>query len=52
MLTFIQVPFVSFLLYLVARRILVPQPGIEPVPLVVEVRSPNHWISREVQCFS
>ena len=51
MLTFIQVPFVSFLLYLVACRILVPQPGIELVPFVVEVRSPNHWISRESSAF-
>ena len=27
--------------------ILVPQPGIEPVPPAVEVRSPNHWTARE-----
>ena len=27
--------------------ILVPQPGIEPMPLVVRARSPNHWTARE-----
>ena len=32
----------------VACRILVPWPGIEPVPPVVEAQSPNHWTSREV----
>ena len=30
-----------------AYGILVPQPGIEPVPPAVEVRSPNHWTARE-----
>ena len=30
-----------------ACRILVPQPGIEPVPLAVEARSLNHWTTRE-----
>ena len=25
-----------------------PQPGIEPVPLALEVRSLNHWTAREV----
>ena len=30
-------------------RILVPQPGIEPMPPAVELQSPNHWIVREVQ---
>ena len=28
--------------------ILVPQPGIEPVPPAVEVHSLNHWTAREV----
>lgn len=28
-------------------EILVPQPGIEPVPLAVEAWSPNLWITRE-----
>ena len=27
--------------------ILVPQPGIETVPLAVEAQSPNHWSARE-----
>ena len=27
--------------------ILVSQPGIEPMPPVVEAQSPNHWIARE-----
>ena len=27
--------------------ILVPQPGIEPMPPEVEAQSPKHWISRE-----
>ena len=28
-------------------RILVPRPGIEPVPPTVEARSLNHWAARE-----
>ena len=28
-------------------KILVPQPGMEPVPPAVEARSPNHWTTRE-----
>ena len=28
--------------------ILVPQPGIEPIPPAVEVWSPYHWTTREV----
>ena len=31
-----------------ACGILVPQPGIEPVPPAVEARSLNHWTAREV----
>ena len=27
--------------------VLVPQPGIEPQPLMVKVRSPNNWTTRE-----
>ena len=27
--------------------ILVPQTGIEPAPLAVKVRGPNHWTARE-----
>ena len=32
----------------VVCRILVPQPGIEPMPPTVEARSLNHWAAREV----
>ena len=42
--------FLSFFFSLavsVARGILVPQSGIEPGPLAVEVQSPNHWTIRE-----
>ena len=28
--------------------VLVPQPGIEPLPVAVEEQSPNHWTTREV----
>ena len=31
-----------------ACRILVPQPGIKPVPPTMEVQSLNHWTAREV----
>ena len=31
-----------------ACRILVPRPGIEPMPPAVEAQSPNHWTAREV----
>lgn len=24
-----------------------PQPGIKPIPLAVEVKSPKHWATRE-----
>ena len=37
-----------FWLYHTACRILVPQPGIEPLPLAVEAQSLNHWTAREV----
>ena len=30
-----------------ACGILVPQPGIEPAPLALKARSPNHWTARE-----
>ena len=30
-----------------AFGVLVPQPGIEPLPPAVEVQSPNHWTTRE-----
>ena len=31
-----------------ACRILVPRPGINPVPPALEARSLNHWTAREV----
>ena len=31
-----------------ACGILVPKPGIEPMPPEVDVQSLNHWIAREV----
>ena len=35
-----------------ARGILVPLPGTEPVPHIVEVWNLNHWTAREVHgCF-
>ena len=40
--------FFFFWLCFTARGILVPQPGIEPVPPAVEARSPNPWTAREV----
>ena len=32
-------------------RILVPQPGMEPLPPAVETRNLNHWTAREVPIF-
>ena len=32
----------------VARGILIPPPGIEPVPPALEAQSLNHWTAREV----
>ena len=40
--------FVWFLATLVACRVLVPQPGIEPGPPAVEAQSLNPWTTREV----
>ena len=46
---FINLPF--FFLFFWPRHaacgILVPQPGIEPMPPIMEVQSLNHWIARE-----
>ena len=44
--------FIYFILFIflphhAACRILVPQPGIEPMPPAVEVGSPSHWTARE-----
>ena len=41
------IPFFFFSFW-IACRVLVPQPGIEPTPLAVEVKNLNHWTSREV----
>ena len=42
--------FFSFLFWprCKACGILVPQPGIEPVPPAMEAPRPNHWTAREV----
>ena len=39
--------FFFFRLHCVSCGILVPQPGVEPTPLVVKAQSPNPWIARE-----
>ena len=38
---------IDFWLPCPACGILVPQPGIKPVPPAAEARSPNHWTARE-----
>ena len=40
--------FVCFVFSFAARRILVPQPGIELAPPAVEAWSLNHWTAREI----
>ena len=40
--------FSFFFFFPVPCGILVPQPGMEPVPCAVEARVLNHWASREV----
>ena len=39
--------FFLVLSHWVACRILIPQPEFKPVPPAVEVRSPEHWTTRE-----
>ena len=39
--------FLIFWPYRAACGILVPQPGIEPMPPPVEAQSLNHWTARE-----
>ena len=34
------------------RQILVPRPGIEPVPYALKAQSLNHWTAREVVCIT
>ena len=41
--------FFFFLPYRTACGILVPSPGIEPVPPVLKARNLNLWTAREVQ---
>ena len=43
--------FFFFWLHHTACRVLVPRPGIEPMPRAVEVQSRNHWTAREVPRF-
>ena len=45
---FLAFIFFFFLPSNAARRILVPWPGIKPVPFTVEAGSVNHWTTREV----
>ena len=40
--------FIYFWPHLAACRILVPQPGIEPMPPAVEAQSPNHWTAHGI----
>lgn len=47
-LTVGEVSFFFFWLYSVVCGILVPLPGIKPMPSAVEVWILNHWTSREV----
>ena len=48
-LSFLRLKIFSFFSsHYVACGILVPWPGIKPVPPAVEAQSPNHWITREV----
>ena len=36
-----------FWLHCATCRIIIPRPGIEPVPSAVKAQSPNHWTARE-----
>ena len=53
MFSFFSSFFLSFWLHCVACEILLPWPGIEPMPLAVETWTPSHWITKEshVSCF-
>ena len=44
--------FILFWPHCMACGILVPRPGIKPVPPAVEAWSPNHWSSREFPLLS
>ena len=42
------IPITNFLFFWpCSMGILVPQPGIKPVPSAVKAQSPNHWTARE-----
>ena len=45
----VSTPFFNF--NFVAYKILVPGPGIKPVPPALEWQSPNHWTTREFPPF-
>ena len=47
-LTIFSQMFLFFWLHSVACGILVPQPGIKPVPSALGAQSLNHWTAREV----
>ena len=44
---FVYIFFFFFKSFHVACAMLIPQPGIEPMPLAVKVQGPNHWTTRE-----
>ena len=48
---FFRMDIYLFIGPLTACGILVPQPGIEPVPPEVEAKSPNHWTTRKFSHF-
>ena len=43
-----MVLFIYFLTHHAVYRILVPRPGMEPMPPAVEAQILNHWAAREV----
>ena len=45
---FVCFSFFHFIPHRAVCGILVPHPGIEPLPLAVEEQSPNHWATKEV----
>ena len=49
---FISFCLIPFLAHSVVCGILVPQPGIEPVPPAMEAWRLNHWTTREVPLIS
>ena len=43
--------FLSYYFGVSACRILVPQPGIEPMPLAMKAQSLNHWTARQISIY-